>query len=291
MMFKALVLSLIISAAHAQCTFNFGSGRRLQSCSGNSETFEKILVKDSAVKLGEIPIGLEGLKISLTSASDVDIVLTSGDSKVIHWLGGVFQNAGQETKTFKSDSITYSGYEGSGGNGNEFIQFNNPTVNSYVMYAFGYAAGSASVSYTWTGKAGCVAGTPTPAPVAGGAQPTPAPVASGPTPSIGNPSGQGSCSISVNANEMKEITSLPPGVSDFYLRIDSSSDVDIELAEGGSDLVKRSGATISSKFARFDSQNVGVITNSDFCICFICRLQASSCESQGCSGLLQWPQG
>lgn len=80
---KTLLLLLTVFASYIQAGFDFNT------CSG-SGTFEQQIVQfgnsyENAVTVGEIPQGIQGLKINLISDKDVDIRLyaNNGD-KIVH---------------------------------------------------------------------------------------------------------------------------------------------------------------------------------------------------------------
>ena len=139
----------------AQANFNFGE------CQG-SGIFEQEIIYyagdyENVATVGEIPAGIKGLKISLTSDKDVDIRLygENGD-RIVHWPYGILRRSTQETKPYQGVKVTYSGYNGVGGEkGHESIEVNGTTPVVLTMKAFGYKAGYATVNYSWTGKEGC----------------------------------------------------------------------------------------------------------------------------------------
>ena len=181
----------------------------------------KLLAQGVRLVVGDIPEGLEGLEISLTSPADVDIQLTSGGTEVINWQGGVLSGAGEETCSFSGDSITYSGYNGDGtGLGNEFVRFNDATSNAYTMYAYGYASGFATVEYSWTGQVGCTPGGP-------------------------DPSGSGSFQQAISQGSVVTVGDLPAGLTDVYVRLDSTADIDIQLYDGSTAVVNWQGGIIA----------------------------------------------
>jgi hypothetical protein len=214
----SVLLLLIISTLGVNGQFDFGGGSG--SCDG-SGSFQQQIQQRTRLIVGDVPVGLEGLEIKLTSSADVDIQLTSGSIEVINWQGSVINEAEEVTKTWSSDSITYSGYNGDGtGLGNEFVRFNDQVSNDYKMYAYGYDAGFATVDYSWTGKAGCTAGGP-------------------------DPSGSGSFSQSIGQGAVVVVGELPAGLTDVYVRLDSTADIDIQLYDGDTAVVNFDGGFIS----------------------------------------------
>lgn len=212
---RAITFNLLIASVTAQFDFGGGGG----SCSGNG-SFQQEVQAGNRLIVGDIIEGLEGLEIVLTSPADVDIQLTSGNTEVINWQGDILNSATVQTSTFSGDSITYSGYNGDGVNlGNEYVQFNDATSNEYTMYAYGYASGVAKVDYSWSGRVGCSAG--------------PA------------PSGSGSFNQAISQGSVAIVGDLPAGLTDVYVRLDSSADIDIQLYDGSTAIVNYQGGILN----------------------------------------------
>lgn len=124
---------------------------------GGSASFELNVAQDEVAFLGELICGLEGLRIETTSSSDVDIQLDSGSIRIVNAEdveGGIKDSGGEATCIFNDDSITYSGFfpGSSFSGGDEFVQFNDPTSNTYMLSIFGFEAGLVNVDITWTGQ-------------------------------------------------------------------------------------------------------------------------------------------
>jgi hypothetical protein len=120
-----------------------------------SGTFTQTITKDAVVKVGDIPVGLENIKIALKSSVDIDIQLYKGSTKVVHWSDGLIKGATKVSKTYDGVKITWSGYNGDGtGKGNEYIEIEGKTQSPLVMKVFGYEAGSAKVTYSWGKSSG-----------------------------------------------------------------------------------------------------------------------------------------
>jgi hypothetical protein len=214
-------LLLVLSALGVNAQFDFGGGGG-SGCDG-SGSFQQQIKKDTRTLVGDVPKGLKGLKITLTSSADIDIQLTSGSTEVINWEGSIIKEEEQVTKTWSGDSITYSGYNGDGtdgGLGHEFVTFNDEISNDYEMYAYAYGSGFAIVTYSWTGKDGCTA--------------------SGP-----NPSGSGSFTQNIAQGDVVVVGDLPIGLTDVYIRLESAADIDIQLYDGPTAVVKFKGGLIS----------------------------------------------
>lgn len=107
---------------------------------------------EKVVTVGKIPKGLTDIYIGLTSKNDVDIRLYDKDGTlVIHWPNGLLKDYNKQIlNDYKGVKIEYSGYNGDGKNkGHEYIKIRGTTKNEFVMKAFGYNAGVASVDYSW----------------------------------------------------------------------------------------------------------------------------------------------
>ena len=218
----ALVTCII---TNAQLPFGDQSG----SCvDGSSGSFEQQIQEGARLLVGDIPPGLIGLEIRLRCSSDVDIQLDSGSVEVVNWAGSIITESSQVTKIWNNNSITYSGYNGDGtGLGNEFLRFNDITKDTFQIYAYGYVAGSAIVDYSWSGRADCTGGGD-------------------------NLSGTATFSQRVTEGTVTTIGVIPGGVTDVYVRLDSSVDVDIQLYDGAIAVINRDGGVVNGKFKRED---------------------------------------
>lgn len=117
-----------------------------------SGTFEQYIQKDAVVEVGELIAGLTDVTVALGSDEDVDIQLidTASGTKIVHWPSGVLKGATTESTTYGGLTIEYSGYNGDGsGLGHEYIKITGTLDRAYTMSAYGYAAGYATVDYSW----------------------------------------------------------------------------------------------------------------------------------------------
>lgn len=198
------MLGMLPAAAFAG--FDWGGS---DTCSGTG-SFEQQIEQGAVVTVGEIPVGKEGVSISLTSDKDVDIQLfdqATGD-KLVQWPDGMLNGAGVETTTYNGVEIEYSGYNGDGttaGLGNEYIRLTGTTNRVLVMKAYGYAAGYATVNYAWTGTEGCSDG--------------PAPY------------GSGSFEQYIEKDNVVEVGELVTGLTNVTVALNSDNDVDIQLLD------------------------------------------------------------
>jgi endonuclease I len=138
-----------------------------------------------------------------------------------------------EMYKYRGDSIQYSGYNGVDGRpGNEFIEFGDATDRAYEMYAFGYAAGDATVSYSWTGRSDCTSAT----------------------------SGSGSFQQDISQGNAVTVGILPAGLTDVFIRLESTKDVDVQLYDGLVPVVdwKNGPFTDKKSFARVYYEAAGV---------------------------------
>ena len=205
MKYKILLISCYLSIA-AQANFNFGE------CQG-SGTFEQEIIYyagyyENVATVGEIPAGIKGLKVSLISDKDVDIRLYGeNEDKIVHWPYGILKKSDQETKSYQGVNITYSGYNGEGGEkGHEYIEVNGTTAVTLTMKAFGYRAGYATVNYSWIGKEGCSP----------------------------KDSGEDSFTQTLLKDSTSLVGTIPPHVNNLEINLTSTTDIDIQLyAEDG----------------------------------------------------------
>jgi hypothetical protein len=151
------VMLLISQSKYAVAGFSWGSG-----CEGGVGAFQQQIEHyggdyEKSVTVGTIPSKFKNIYISLKSDQDVDIRLYgSSGEKIIHWPHGILRGPNKELTTYDGVSIEYSGYNGDGsGLGHEYIRITGTTSNDFIMKAFGYKAGYATVDYSWEGKDVC----------------------------------------------------------------------------------------------------------------------------------------
>jgi endonuclease I len=165
--------------------------------------------------------------IELQSTNDVDIQLVDQVSatEIVAWPDGILNGSGQQTTTYQGTTIVYSGYNGDGtGLGNEFIRFDSTTSRTFTMKAFGYVSGDATVNYSWTGQTGCT--------------------------DVPDPQGSGTFSQSIAQGATITVGDLPAGLTDVYVRLESTNDVDIELFDGSTAIIQwQTGVLQTASFA------------------------------------------
>ena len=198
---------LLVPILFSGSTAGTGEGFDFGDCSG-SGAFEREIAPhsgnvESAVTVGSIPAGLQGLRISLTSDEDVDIRLYgANDEKIVHWPGGLLNRSSAQTEPYKGAAVTYSGYGGVEGNrGHEFIEVTGSTPEAMTIKAFGYEAGFATVNYSWAGKDNCQSAH----------------------------LGSGNFTQVVLQNETTQVGTVPPDVQDVEITLQSATDIDVQL--------------------------------------------------------------
>lgn len=209
-LFKKVLLLCALLVSHIDAGFDFGQ------CSG-SGTFEQQIVHyagdyENAATVGQIPQGIEGLRIELISDEDVDIRLYgSNDDKIVHWPYGIHNQQGLATKPYKDVNITYSGYNGlNGEKGHEFIEVDSSTPTAMTMKAFGYKAGYATVNYSWTGKVDCTT----------------------------SHEGNGTFQQEILHQATNLVGTIPPNIHNLEINLTSDKDLDIQLyAKDGTAIV------------------------------------------------------
>jgi len=123
-------------------------------------------------KIGSIPTGKGDLRVELVSDVDVDVQLyDTDDTSTFRGNGQAIvsycssnekadptKNCGglggpkPETFTYGGLPYSYSGYDGDqeGGKGIEYIEIDGVTNRNLMMYFYGYEAGNATVTYSYT---------------------------------------------------------------------------------------------------------------------------------------------
>ena len=207
---KILIVFLL---AHASVWAGFDFG----DCSG-SGSFEQQIEPyqgdyENDVIVGDIPIGIQGLRVELISNKDVDIrLIGENNDKIVHWPYGILNKSYQQTKNYKNIPVTYSGYYGfNKQRGHEFIEVNGSTPTAMTIRAFGYRSGYATVNYSWTGKDNC----------------------------SGASDGTGHFEQAVLYKDTTLIGAIPTNIDNLEINLTSSSDIDIQLyGEDGTAIIK-----------------------------------------------------
>ena len=139
---KNIILAMLLCGTQA---FALNDGFNFEGCSGSGEFEQEIQYYDgdyeNAITVGEIPAGIEGLKINVKSDRDVDVRLYDGSHKIVHWPEGLLSGPIMNSVTYKSAEVVYSGYNGVHGKlGHEYIYVHGKTPSALTMTAFGYEA-------------------------------------------------------------------------------------------------------------------------------------------------------
>lgn len=186
---------------------------------GGSGTFQQQIPLYGTVTVGELPVGISGVEINLSSSEDVDIQLFDKETgeRIIHWPYGLLSGSGYQSLVYHDVFIEWSGYNGDGsGPGHEFIRISGandasaPTSRAFVMKVFGYSAGLADVTYRWDG-ANCDDTT----------------------------GGSGSFEQHIEKDAIVNVGKVPVGISNLEIKLASEEDVDLQLydADNGTTIV------------------------------------------------------
>ena len=129
-------------------------------------TFTLDIEKNSVVNIGTIPRGKKNIWVRLYAHADLDIQLYDTEDNSTHSEGkaivgycsekqcnkGLLGNndGSEEAAQYKGLTYEYSGYNGDGKSlGNEYLRVNGVSNTELSMKAFGFAAGSAIISYSY----------------------------------------------------------------------------------------------------------------------------------------------
>ncbi len=234
MKLSVLFVPLLLAAS----TAGTGDGFDFGDCSG-SGTFEHEIAPyggdlESAVTVGTVPAGLQGLRVSLASDEDVDIRLYGANNeKIVHWPGGILNQSSTQTEPYKGATVAYSGYGGvDGDRGHEFIEVTGSTPEAMSIKAFGYSPGFATVNYSWTGKDNCQ------------------------TAQLGS----GNFAQAVLQNQTTLVGTIPPNVQDVEITLQSETDLDIQLfgADGTAIIAWPSGLLPASGFSQISYNGMSI---------------------------------
>lgn len=206
-----ILIVFILAYTSVWAGFEFGD------CSG-SGSFEQQIEQyqgdyENDVIVGDIPIGIQGLRVELISNRDVDIrLIAENNDKIVHWPHGILNKSYQQTKNYKNVPVTYSGYNGfDEQKGHEFIEVNGSTPTTMTIRAFGYRSGYATVNYSWTGKDNC----------------------------SGASDGTGHFEQVVLYKDITLVGTIPPNIDNLEINLTSSNDIDIQLyGEDGTAIIK-----------------------------------------------------
>ena len=145
-------------AGYATVNYSWTGKDGCEPVQTGSGSFTQDILLNEKTLVGTIPPNIENVEITLQAATDIDIQLYGADgTPIIAWPSGLLSDSGFNHITYKGMDIEWSGYNGVNGNaGHEFIRIVGATSELLVMKVFGYAAGTAEVTYRWgnalTGK-------------------------------------------------------------------------------------------------------------------------------------------
>lgn len=203
--------------------FDWGSG-----CASGSGCFTmKLDQAGQLVDVGRIPAGKWSVEVFLEASADLDIQLYDlGDTTqykegkaIVSWcnrtadpqcnLGDLGNNAGQHAVVYTNQptgatmTIEYSGYNGDGAVGNEYIKISGESVTPMMMKVFAFKTGEAKVDYKWSfARNDCCLGLG----VCGGSFKTP-----------------------VAYKVVLDVGAIPAGKIDVSVTLEGQGDIDIQL--------------------------------------------------------------
>lgn len=213
----SLICTLLLASNFAHAGFEFCQ----ENSAGNagSDTFQQQVPLNDIIEVGELPEGISGIAVNLTSDVDIDIQLYDKETgeKIIGWPDGILARSGYQSYEYQGTLVEWSGYNGDGtGLGNEYIKISNAadpasaTTRSFIMKVFGYSAGQADVDYSWDG-ANCNT----------------------------SKDGNNSFQQTIVQNATVKVGDIPTGVKDLNIELKSDEDVDIQIfdADNGTAIV------------------------------------------------------
>lgn len=112
-----------------------------------SGTFTQAIAKFATVTVFTLPAGIEDIYIQLNSAEDIDLDIYDGTTGIVNGQYASFQKI-----SYANLSIEYSGYNGeqrSDAMGQEYIYIAGALPRELSLRVYGYAAGTATVTYSW----------------------------------------------------------------------------------------------------------------------------------------------
>lgn len=195
------------SIAHAN--FDWGG-----DCDQGDGRFDQSIEEDALIEVGVIPAGKRQVTITLRSDEDIDVQLydeKTGEA-LVAWPDGRLNGASEATLSYGGLEIVYSGYNGLDGElGHESITLRGTTDRAFVMKAFGYQSGSATVTYSFKASTTCWE------------------------------KGAGSFVKQVEEDAFAMVGTIDSGLLNVYIELDSyyGRDIDIQLidAESGNEIV------------------------------------------------------
>ncbi len=187
-------------------TFDWGG-----DCSEGADSFTAFIPLDDKKIIGTIPAGKRDVFIALNAAADVDVQLIDEATgrEIIAWPYGDLNGPTEECTTYSGVRYCYSGYNGTGGDaGNEWIRIEGDTNRPLIMKAYGYAAGDAVVDYNWKPVDTCAE------------------------------TGSGSFQQFIPLTNVVTVGDIPVGKVNVKIALTSPTDVDVQLFDGATAIVK-----------------------------------------------------
>ncbi|MBW2734538.1 MAG: hypothetical protein JRH20_19295 [Deltaproteobacteria bacterium] len=184
--------------------FDWGNG-----CEAGSGTFSQRIDRNKIVGVGTIPAGMVNVSISLRCGEDVDVQLYAADgTALVQWPDGRLNGPGEQRLDYQGVTIIYSGYNGIDGElGHESIRVKGKTASELTMKAYGYAAGDATVDYSWDAADDCEEG------------------------------GSGEFVQAIQKDAVVDVGVIPAGISNVEIELESAVDIDIQLFDGNTIVV------------------------------------------------------
>lgn len=203
---KYLVEESIKSSTSTTNSFDWGD-----MCDAGNGNFTQAITEKQIVDVGEIPAGKANVRIDLTSPEDVDVQLYDKQTghALVAWPSGDLSGHGVQTTTYEGMNIEYSGYNGVGDQlGHEYISISGDITRPLVMKAYGYRAGTATVTYSYEAAANCV------------------------------DAGTGDFEQDVVMNDVIEVGRIKKDKENIRIQLQSATDLDIQLYDGPVALIK-----------------------------------------------------
>jgi hypothetical protein len=151
--FIQALLSILLVSGSAWAEFEWGA-----DCDSGEGEFAQLIPYRQTITIGQIPRHKRNVTIALDSPVDVDIQLVDQETgtKIIGWPDGILNGPTRAETRYLGVTYVYSGYNGTGSHlGREYIDILGDTNHDLLMQAFGYAAGSATVTYAWEAVPTC----------------------------------------------------------------------------------------------------------------------------------------
>jgi hypothetical protein len=186
--------------------FDFGG-----DCSSGTGAFTQFVARNASTVVGEIPINKRNVRVDLRAIEDVDIQLVDKATghEIVAWPYGDLSGPRAGCASYGGVQYCYSGYNGTGSNlGYEWIEVRGDTNRALAMRVFGYTAGTAQVEYSWQAVDTC------------------------------REIGSGSFLQEVPYFGVTTVGTIPPGKVNVQVALTSSRDLDVQLFDGATAIVK-----------------------------------------------------